>query len=144
MTRFYLTLPNIIGIHEAVLRRFGGAGGVRNLAAADAAVARPRCGWYADVAEEACALCESLLMNHPFIDGNKRTAFAALDVFLRLNGIRLEVQDSEMHRLIMRWIAESRRNRLSLMVQDVRIFARYGKGLLLAVSSARMPHEDGK
>ena len=129
MTRFYLTLPDIIGIHEAVLRRFGGAGGVRNLAAADAAVARPRCGWYADVAEEACALCESLLMNHPFIDGNKRTAFAALDVFLRLNGIRLEVADGEMHRLILRWIAVPAAERQPLMVQDVQPLAGDGRGL---------------
>ena len=130
MTRFYLTLPDIIGIHEVILARYGGAGGIRDCNAVEAACARPRCGWYAGAVEEACALCESLLMNHPFIDGNKRTAFAALDVFLRLNGIRLEVQDSEMHRLIMRWIAEPGRNRLSLMVQDVQPLARRGQDCL--------------
>ncbi len=142
--RIYLTTADVLGIHEVILARYGGAGGIRDCNAVDAACARPQCGWYAGAVEEACALCESLLMNHPFADGNKRTAFAALDVFLRLNGIRLEVPDGEMHRLIMRWIAKPGRERLSLMVQDVRIFARYGKGLLLAVSSARMPHEDGK
>ncbi len=144
MTRIYLTTADVLGIHEVILARYGGAGGIRDCNAVDAAVARPQCGWYAGAVEEACALCESLLMDHPFADGNKRTAFAALDVFLRLNGIRLEVQDSEMHRLIMRWIAESGRDRLSLMVQDARIFAGDGKGLLLAVSSARMSQIDGK
>ena len=129
MTRTYLTLADVLGIHEIILARYGGARGVRDQAAAEAACARPRCGWYAGAIEEACALCESLLMNHPFIDGNKRTAFAALDVFLRLNGIRLEVQDREMHRLILRWIATSATERLLLMVQDVRPLAGDQKGL---------------
>ena len=121
--RTYLTLADVLGIHEIILARYGGARGVRDSNAAEAACARPRCGWYAGTIEEACALCESLLMNHPFIDGNKRTAFAALDVFLRLNGIRPDVQDGEMHRLILRWIATPAADRLPLMVQDVRPLA---------------------
>lgn len=129
MTRVYLTLADVLGMHAIILARYGGAQGVRDRAAVEAALARPRCGWYAGTVEEACALCESLLMNHPFIDGNKRTAFAALDVFLRLNGIRLEVADGEMHRLILRWIAVPAAERQPLMVQDVQPLAGDGRGL---------------
>ena len=129
MTRTYLTLADVLGIHEIILAHYGGARGVRDQAAIEAACARPRCGWYAGAVEEACALCESLLMNHPFIDGNKRTAFATLDVFLRLNGIRLEVQDGAMHGLIMRWIATPATERLPLMVQDVWPLVETQKGL---------------
>ena len=129
MTRTYLSLADVLGIHEIVLARYGGAQGIRDRAAVESACARPRCGWYAGAVEEACALCESLLMNHPFADGNKRTAFAALDVFLRLNGLRLEFLNGEMHRLIMRWIACPAAERLSRMVQDVRPLAGNRKGL---------------
>lgn len=56
------------------------------MGAVESSIYRPQCGYYADIVEEACALMESLLINYPFVDGNKRTAFAAFDVFLRING----------------------------------------------------------
>jgi death-on-curing family protein len=72
---------------QVLLEKYGGADGLRDAGALEAAAFRPQCGYYNDQVEEAAALLESLLINHPFIDGNKRTAFAAADVFLRLNGI---------------------------------------------------------
>jgi death-on-curing protein len=61
----------------------------------------PQTGYYADLAEMAAALFESLLMNHPFVDGNKRVAFFATDVFLRLNGWWLKVDGRRAHRFLM-------------------------------------------
>lgn len=89
MSRDYLTTADVLGLHAILLERYGGASGIRDMGALESSVYRPQCGYYADIVEEACALMESLLINHPFVDGNKRTAFAAFDVFLRINGKRL-------------------------------------------------------
>jgi len=83
--RDYLTKPDVIAIHDDQLLRFGGAAGIRDEGALEAALARPQNGYYADLFEEAAALWESVSQNHAFIDGNKRTAFASLDVFLTIN-----------------------------------------------------------
>lgn len=88
----YLTLDEALAIHQRLVERFGGAAGIRDLGLLESALYRPRTGYYRDLAEMATALLESLLRNHPFLDGNKRMAFFAADVFLRLNGWRLEVE----------------------------------------------------
>lgn len=67
----------------------------------ESALFRPRTGYYADIVEMSAALFESLLMNHPFIDGNKRVAFFATDVFLRLNGWRLDVEPKAAYECIV-------------------------------------------
>ena len=77
MNRDYLTTSDVLGIHAVLLKRYGGAEGVRDPGAVEAAVFRPQCVYYADMIQEACALLESLLINHPFVDGNKRVSFAA-------------------------------------------------------------------
>ncbi len=82
----YLTFVEILAIHEDQLRRYGGAPGVRDPGLIEAALFRPQTGYYTDLIQEAAALWESLSQNHPFVDGNKRVAFAAKDVFLRING----------------------------------------------------------
>lgn len=97
----YLTLVEVLAIHDRMLQDFGGASGVRDGGALEAALFRPQTGYYADVVAEAAALFESLIQNHPFVDGNKRTAFAALDVFLRMNGLLLEIEDAEAHAFII-------------------------------------------
>lgn len=88
----YLTVDEALAIHERLIKRFGGSAGVRDLGLLESALYRPRTGYYRDLAEMAAALFESLLNNHPFLDGNKRVAFFATDVFLRLNGWKLEVE----------------------------------------------------
>lgn len=82
----YLTLSEVLAIHEELIDLYGGAHGVRDMGAVESALFRPQTGYYEDVIAEAAALLESLAVNHPFIDGNKRIAFAVADVFLRLNG----------------------------------------------------------
>ena len=97
----HLTLDEVLVIHERLIERFGGASGIRDLGILESALYRPQSGYYGDVAEMAAALFESLLMNHPFTDGNKRVAFFATDVFLRLNGWKLAVKDDEAYALLM-------------------------------------------
>jgi death-on-curing protein len=63
----------------------------------EAALFRPQTGYYEDIVIEAAALLESLAINHPFVDGNKRIAFAAADVFLRINGWRLRPPPMQIH-----------------------------------------------
>ena len=84
--RRYLTLPEVLYIHSDLIEQYGGAPGVRDMGALESALYRPQSGYYDDLAQAACALLESLAMNHPFVDGNKRVAFGALEVFLMLNG----------------------------------------------------------
>ena len=86
MQRDYLTVADVLGMHEILMQRYGGAGGVREPGALEAALFRPQTGYYDDIIAEAAALLESLAINHPFVDDNKRIAFAAADVFLRING----------------------------------------------------------
>lgn len=76
-------------MHTVLMQRYGGAPGLRDPGALEAALFRPQTGYYADIVTEAAALMESLAINHPFVDGNKRIAFATVDTFLRINGWRL-------------------------------------------------------
>jgi death-on-curing protein len=97
----YLTLDETLAIHEALVERFGGLRGLRDLGLLESALYRPRTGYYRDLSEMAAALFESLFMNHPFIDGNKRVAFFATDVFLRLNGWKLKVEPKAAHEFLI-------------------------------------------
>ena len=98
--REYLTVAEVYRMQYRLIELFGGPHGVRDPGAVEAAVFRPLTGYYDSVAEEAAALMESLGMNHGFIDGNKRIAFTAADVFLRRNGFYLEVNAQEGHEFI--------------------------------------------
>jgi len=102
----FLTLQEVLEIHTTLLQEFGGPPGVRDLGLLESALFRPRTGYYADLIEMAAALFESLLMNHPFVDGNKRVAFFAVDVFLRINGFRIAVDADDAHQQIIRIIEE--------------------------------------
>jgi death on curing protein len=93
----YLSVENISAIHDAMLARFGGAQGIRDAHALSSAVGRLQTGYYTDVIEQAAALFERLAKNHPFLDGNKRTAITAAAVFLRLNGYKLFFDDAEAY-----------------------------------------------
>ena len=97
----FLSRDEVLEIHRVLLQRFGGPEGVRDPGLLESALYRPRTGYYADLAEMAAALFESLIMNHPFVDGNKRVAFFATDVFLRLNGYKLKVEAKKAHRFLI-------------------------------------------
>lgn len=88
----YLTLAEVLTIHADQIERYGGSEGVRDVGLLEAALYRPQTGYYSDLIEEAAALWESLAQSHPFIDGNKRTAFAATYTFLAINGAKLTAE----------------------------------------------------
>lgn len=85
----YLTVADVLTIHADQLENYGGGDGVRDPGQLEAALFRPQSGYYADLIAEAAALWESLSQNHPFADGNKRTAFASMYTFLVINGVEL-------------------------------------------------------
>ena len=99
MTRtLFPTLDEALELHRVLIERFGGGGnGVRDRGLLQSALARPQTGYYATLWLQAAALLQSLAMNHAFVDGNKRVAFALTAVFLRMNGQRLRAtaDDSE-------------------------------------------------
>jgi len=97
----FLTVDELLAIHERVIAEFGGGLGIRDPGLLESALYRPQTGYYHDLAEAAAALFESLILNHPFLDGNKRVAFFATDVFLRLNGYRLVVAPEQGYRFLM-------------------------------------------
>jgi death-on-curing protein len=99
--RDYETVIEALAIHDDQTERCGGAAGVRDLGLLEAALFRPRTGYYTDLIEEAAALWESLPQNHPFIDGNKRTAFAATYTFLVINRAVLTATASETEAFVM-------------------------------------------
>lgn len=81
----YVTLVEALTFHADQIHRYGGDAGIRDMGALESALFRPQTGYYGDLISEAAALWESMAQNHPFIDGNKRTAFAVTDVFLKMN-----------------------------------------------------------
>lgn len=90
----YLTNPQVLLIHSRSVKRFGGSQGIRDIGLVESAVARPRASFggedlYINIFDKAAALLQSLLKNHPFVDGNKRTALASAGVFLKINGYKL-------------------------------------------------------
>lgn len=97
----YLTVAEVLAIHADQIERYGGAQGVRDQGLLEAALYRPQTGCYAGLIEEAAALWESLARNHPFIDGNKRTAFAATYTFLAINGARLTADAKETYAFVI-------------------------------------------
>jgi death-on-curing protein len=96
----YLTVAEVYRMQHRLIEMFGGLHGVRDKGAVEAAVFRPQTGYYNSLEEEAAALMESLGNNHGFLDGNKRIAFTATDVFLRRNGFYIEVEGLDAHTFI--------------------------------------------
>ena len=98
---YYLDLEDVIQIHTRQVAEFGGTSGLRDPGLIEAALSRPRSGYYKDLIEQAAALWESLTMNHGFIDGNKRVGLACTYVFLGANGARLDVTPEDLLEFII-------------------------------------------
>ncbi|HEY7753323.1 MAG TPA: type II toxin-antitoxin system death-on-curing family toxin [Steroidobacteraceae bacterium] len=94
----YVTTADALFFHKQLIERYGGAPGVRDLGALESALHRPQTGYYQTIIHEAAALLESMVQNHPFMDGNKRTAFAVTDVFLRINGHTITASSEAIYR----------------------------------------------
>jgi death-on-curing protein len=97
----YLSVDEVIVIHEYLIDEFGGASGIRDISALESALARPQTGHYKNIYEESAALMESLAVNHAFIDGNKRISFFATDVFLRINNYYIDCESESAHKFFI-------------------------------------------
>ena len=102
------TLDEALALHGILIERFGGSPGVRDLGLLASALMRPQSGYYATLFLEAAALLQSLAMNHPFVDGNKRVAFALTAIFLRMNGHRIEVGPDAGETFMRKHVIEGR------------------------------------
>jgi death-on-curing protein len=102
----YLTVNEVVEIHQRIIQRFGGLAGLRDLGALEAAIAQPRMTFsgeelYPTIVEKAAALGFSIVQNHPFVDGNKRAGHAAMETFLLLNRFEIEAPVDEQEKIIL-------------------------------------------
>ena len=102
----YLNTNQVAAIHDEVIEQTGGSKGVRDIRLLDSAVARPRATFggkdlYPDIFSKAAALGHSLICNHPFIDGNKRTGYMSMRIFLNLNGYDIKASLDERYKFAM-------------------------------------------
>ena len=106
----YLSVAEVLDLHERLLAASGGASGVRDLGALESAVSQPHAAFggqdlYPDLVAKASALGYSLVMNHAFVDGNKRVGHAAMETFLVLNGHEIRCGVDEQERIILQLAA---------------------------------------
>jgi death-on-curing protein len=104
--RIYLTVAEVFAIHQQQVDEYGGTHGLRDNGLLESAVFRPQTGYYASASEETAALMESLANNHPFLDGNKRVAFAAAHTFLLINALDLQVVSRAAYEFMISSIAK--------------------------------------
>lgn len=97
----YVTTADALFFHRQLIERYGGATGIRDAGALESALHRPQTGYYDTLIHEAAALLESLIQNHPFVDGNKRIAFAVVDVFLRINGYTISSDSALIYQYVI-------------------------------------------
>jgi death on curing protein len=103
----YLTAEQVLFVHYRLIGETGGEHGVRDLGLLESAVARPQATFdrqelYLDAFEKAAALMESLINNHPFVDGNKRTGIACAVLFLQQNGVSFSAKNAELEKFTLR------------------------------------------
>ena len=104
----YIRVDDILAIHADQIERYGGGEGIRDPGLLEAALFRPQTGYYPTLIDEAAALWESLSMNHPFVDGNRRTAFAATYVFLAINKLEITATDDQSQDFVLGLYSASR------------------------------------
>jgi death-on-curing protein len=98
----FLSLDEVLAIHDRLIGKFGGTQGLRDKGLLESALFRPQTGYYDSLDQMAAACFESLLINHPFVDGNKRVAFFTTDVFLRLNGWKMQAGPEAAYEFLMK------------------------------------------
>src|ERR1700724_3647165 len=98
----YVTTADALFFHKVLIERYGGAPGVRDAGALESALHRPQTGYYDSIIHETAALLESLSQNQQFVDGNKRVAYAVVDVFLRINGYSITAESGAIYDLWMK------------------------------------------
>jgi death-on-curing protein len=102
----YLSLREILELHDQIIEVSGGANGIRDMRALESAINQPRLTFdrtdlYPDILAKAAALCFFLVMNYPFVDGNERVGHAAMETFLMLNGYEIEASVDEQESIVL-------------------------------------------
>jgi death-on-curing protein len=102
----FLTLIEVLELHRRIIEKSDGASGIRDVGLLESAIAQPRMTFggedlYPSLLEKAAALGFSIIMNHPFVDGNKRTGHAAVETFLVLNGMEINASVDEQERVVL-------------------------------------------
>ena len=103
----YIRVDDVLTIHADQIERYGGGEGIRDPGLLEAALFRSQTGYYPTLIDEAAALWESLSQNQTFVDGNKRTAFAATYVFLAINGLDIIATDDDVQDFVLGLYATS-------------------------------------
>ncbi len=103
----YLSPSEVLFIHDQAIKQFGGSAGIRDTGLLESALARPQASFdgedlYPTIFEKAASLMHSLLKNHPFVDGNKRTAYSTVGIFLKKNDYKLENHNKETLAFVMK------------------------------------------
>lgn len=101
-----IELKEVLNIHHILIDKFGGSKGVRNIGALESAINRPFATFdnqelYPTPAEKAAAILESILINHPFVDGNKRTAFVLMKLILLNNELDIDATQDEKYHMVI-------------------------------------------
>jgi death on curing protein len=101
-----ITKEEVFIIHEQVVSLHGGANGVRDMSGLESAIARPCQSFggedlYPTCFEKGAAIGESIIMNHPFVDGNKRTGYVLMETLLRLEGFKIVATDDELYQFVI-------------------------------------------
>jgi death-on-curing protein len=130
----YLTVAEVLSLHRLLIEQTGGSTAIRDLGALQSAVAQPQMTFgghdlYPSLQEKAAALCFSLVANHPFVDGNKRVAHAAMETFLMLNGSELKATVDEQERLMLALAAgQTSRDALVVWIRSRVVQSSRGRG----------------
>lgn len=124
----FLEVADILDIHQILLEQFGGMPGVRDQGLLESALSQPQATFFGEllhltIHEQAAAYLYHIAKNHPFLDGNKRTAYGAMEAFLRLNGYNLDISDEEAYNMVMQ-VAQSEMTKealSSLLEEHIRV-----------------------
>jgi death-on-curing protein len=127
----YLTIEQVIELHQLIIGQSGGSIGLRDQNALESAVAQPMMSFegadlYPTIAAKAGALAHSLIQNHPFIDGNKRIGHAAMEIFLIINGYEISATVDEQEEIIL-GVASGQISRAEIAEWIERHMVPYGK-----------------
>ena len=101
-----ISVKQAVEIHEIVVRQFGGSMGLRDLGGLESALARPFQTFggedlYPDFFTKAAAIGESIIINHPFVDGNKRTGYVLMETILRFGNIKITAPNDELYKFVI-------------------------------------------
>lgn len=112
MKYIYITLEEVLAIHFDQIERYGGSHGVRSLDLLLSSIARPQASFggsdlYKNIYEKGASIVHSIILNHPFVDGNKRTAITSLARFLHINGFGLNATNEQIVKFMLKVATDS-------------------------------------